>query len=70
MVSGVANIRQNVAAGQMARSVVYVAEVTSGQLVAYGAPWVQGRASAMVPFKGTLIPLDRWQYRTTAIRNP
>ena len=70
IVSGVANIRQNVAAGQMARSVVYVAEVTTGQIVAYGVPWVPGRASSMVPFNGTIIPLDRWQFRTTAIRNP
>jgi hypothetical protein len=70
IVSGVAAIRQNVAVGQMARSVVYVAEVSTGQLVAYGVPWVPGRASSMVPYKGTIIPLDRWQFRTTAIRNP
>lgn len=70
IVSGVANIRQNVSAGQMARSVLYVAEVTTGQVVVYGMPWVPGRASSMVPFKGGLIPLDRWQYRTTPIRNP
>jgi hypothetical protein len=70
IVSGVANIRQNVAAGQMARSVIYVAEATSGQIVAYGVPWVPGRAAAMVPFRGTVVPLDRWQYRTTAVRNP
>ncbi|MGD9720757.1 MAG: hypothetical protein AB7O59_13790 [Pirellulales bacterium] len=70
IVSGITNIRQNVAAGQMARSVVYVAEISSGQLVAYGIPWVPGRASSLVPFKGTMIPLDRWQFRTTAIRNP
>ncbi len=70
IVSGVANIRQNVAAGQMARSVLYVAEVTSGQIVCYGMPWVPGRASAMVPYKGTLIPLDRWKYRTAEVRNP
>lgn len=70
IVSGVANIRQNVAAGQMARSVIYVAEISSGQVMAYGIPWVPGRAASMVPFRGTLIPLDRWQFRTTAIRNP
>jgi hypothetical protein len=70
IVSGVAAIRQNVAAGQMARSVVYVAEISTGQIVAYGVPWVPGRASSLVPFKGTLIPLDKWQFREVAIRNP
>jgi hypothetical protein len=70
IVSGIANIRQNVAAGQMARSVVYVAEITSGQMVAYGVPWVPGRSASLVPFRGTLIPLDRWEFRSTAIRNP
>mgnify|MGYP006908209070 FL=1 len=70
IVSGIASIRQNVAAGQMARSVIYVAEVSTGQLVAYGIPWVPGRAASLVPFKGTLVPLDRWQFRTTAIREP
>jgi hypothetical protein len=70
IVSGVTNIRQLVTAGQLARSVIYVAETTSGQLVAYGIPWLPGRAAAAIPFRGSLVPLDRWQYRTTAIRNP
>jgi hypothetical protein len=70
MVSGFANIRQNIAAGQLASSVIYVAEVTSGQVVAYGVPWTSGRASGGAPVKAQLIPLDRWQFRTTAIRNP
>ncbi len=70
IVSGFANIRQNVAAGQLASSVVYVAEVTTGQMVAYGIPWQSGRASGVVPVKAALVPLDRWQFRTTPIRNP
>jgi hypothetical protein len=70
IVSGGANIRQNVAAGTLAHSVLYVADVTTGQLVVYGIPWIQGRASGAMPIKRTLVPLDRWQFRTTAIRNP
>ncbi len=70
IVSGEINIRQVVTGGQLARSVVYVAETTTGQIVAYGVPWLPGRASSPIPFKGSLIPLDRWQFRTTAIRNP
>lgn len=69
IVSGVADIRQVITAGQLARAVIYVAEAASGQIVAYGVPWLPGRASAVVPYKGTLIPLDRWQYRTTAVRD-
>ena len=38
-------------------------------LVLLASVGVAGRASAVVPYKGTLIPLDRWQYRTTAIRD-
>jgi hypothetical protein len=70
IVSGMANIRQNLAAGNLAHSVLYVADVTSGQLVVYGIPWIQGRASGTVPIKTTLIPLDRWQFRSTPIRDP
>ena len=47
IVSGVANIRQVVTAGQLARAVVYVAEAASGQVVAYGVPWLPGRAAAV-----------------------
>jgi len=68
MVTGVTNMRQLVTAGQLARSVVYVAEATTGQMVAYGVPWLPGRAVAALPYKGTLVPLDRWQFRTTAVR--
>jgi hypothetical protein len=70
MVTGITNIRQVVAAGQLGNAVIYVAEVASGQMVAYGVPWVPNRASSPIPFKGPLVPLDRWTYRTTAIRNP
>ncbi len=70
IVSGEINIRQVVTAGPLARSVVYVAETTRGQMVAYGIPWLPGRGSSANPFKGSLVPLDRWQFRTTAIRNP
>jgi hypothetical protein len=69
IVSGMANIRQNFQAGPLARSVLYVAEVSSGQLVVYGIPWIAGRAQAAMPVKTTLILLDRWQYRTTPVRN-
>jgi hypothetical protein len=69
IVSGMADIRQVVTSGQLAKSVIYVAEDASGQVVAYGVPWLPGRGAAVTPYKGTLIPLDRWQYRTAAARD-
>lgn len=69
MVTGMTNIRQVVAAGQLGRTVLYVAEANSGQVMAYGVPWVTGRHSSPIPLRQTLIPLDRWQFRTTAIRD-
>jgi hypothetical protein len=69
IVTGMTNIRQVVAAGQLGRTVIYVAEATSGQVMAYGVPWVTGRHSSPVPLRETFIPLDRWQFRTTAIRD-
>lgn len=70
IVTGVANIRQNVSAGPLAQSVLYVAETTSGQVAVYGVPWVAGRANNAVPAVYPLVLLDKWQYRTVPIRNP
>jgi hypothetical protein len=69
IVTGVTNIRQVVAAGQLARTVVYVAEASSGQVIAYGVPWVTGRHSSPILLREPLVPLDKWQFRTTAIRD-
>ena len=69
IVGGMANIRQNIQAGPLAHSVLYVAEVNSGQMVVYGIPWIAGRAQGAMPVKTTLVVLDRWQFRTTPIRN-
>ena len=33
-------------------------------------PGCPAARQSCVPFKGSVIPLDRWQFRTTAIRNP
>jgi hypothetical protein len=68
IVTGMTNIRQVVAAGQLGRTVLYVAEANSGQVMAYGVPWITGRHSSPVPMREPLIPLDRWQFRTTPIR--
>ncbi|HEX5444521.1 MAG TPA: hypothetical protein VFW87_11850 [Pirellulales bacterium] len=69
IVTGITNFRQVVAAGQLARSVIYIAEGSSGQVMAYGVPWVNGRHSSPVQLREAFIPLARWQFRTTAIRD-
>jgi hypothetical protein len=68
IVTGVTSIRQVVAVGQLGRTVIYVADATSGQIMAYGVPWVTGRHSSPVPLRESFIPLDRWQFRTAAVR--
>ncbi|HEY1784130.1 MAG TPA: hypothetical protein VGG30_01230 [Pirellulales bacterium] len=68
MVTGLADMRSG-GQGQFGNSVVYVAEFTSGQIIAYGLPWTMARAQALEPFKGQFIPLDGMKFRAAAIRN-
>jgi hypothetical protein len=67
MVTGAADLRRGLA-GQIGSSVLYVAEVTSGQVAAYGMPWTSGRANMAAPFKGPFILLDGFKFRTANIR--
>jgi hypothetical protein len=62
MVTGLASMRRG-GLGQLGSSVVYVTEISSGQIMAYGLPWTAGRELAQVPFKGQLIPLDSLHFR-------
>ena len=68
MVTGMADMRKG-GQGQLGSSIVYVAEFTSGQIMAYGLPWTGARAQALEPFKGEFIPLDGIKFRAAAIRN-
>jgi hypothetical protein len=68
MVTGVAEMRQGYRGGKLARSVIYVAEATSGKVVAYGAPWDQTKASSPQGFMAPLIPLDAFTARDAAVR--
>jgi hypothetical protein len=69
MVTGMANLRRGL--GNQARpglSVVYVAELTSGKIAAYGVPWTPQFHNAGVPVQGTLVPLDIAQFRNALVR--
>jgi len=68
VVTGVADLRRGVPS--LGQSVVYVAEASSGQVNAYGLPWVTGRPAMAMSGKNMLVPLDRVKFRTAAIRNP
>ena len=70
MVSGRANLRRGAGAQPMpGRAVVYVAEINSGIVAAYGIPWSASRASATSPLKSEIVLLDRTKFRTRAIRD-
>jgi hypothetical protein len=68
MVTGNAGLRRTGGQLQPGNSVVYVAETSTGRVVAYAVPWTRGLANSVVPFKGTLYRLDVLQFRTAAVR--
>ena len=67
MVSGFADMRR-AAAVPIGQGVIYIAEMTTGQLACYGLPWTPGRQSQAGNITTTFIPLDKFKFRTTAIR--
>ncbi len=67
MVSGNADMRRQLAV-PVGEGVIYIAEMTSGQLAAYGLPWTPGRGAQVSVVTTTFLPLDKFKFRTTAIR--
>jgi hypothetical protein len=53
---------------RMGRCVLYIAELNSGYVVAYGAPWDATRYASMQVTTVPLVPLDRFKYREAIIR--
>ena len=69
MVTGLANVRRGSSSLRPSSAVVYVAEITTGQVAAYAIPWnVQAHASGQT-FKGELIPMASTRFRTAAVRS-
>lgn len=68
LVSGGANFRRAPGSQQLGSSVLYVAELTSGKVAAYGIPWNSAarNASGQAP----LMPLAVYQFRDVQVRNP
>ena len=60
LVAGSAELRPNPRLGrrQMAPSVIYVTDCTTGATAAYGIPWSPQQANAATPMMSELVPLD------------
>ena len=68
MTTGFADLRKS-GNNLIGSSVVYVAEFTSGKIVAYGLPWQPSQSQKFDPLKAEFIPLDGFKFRDAAIRN-
>jgi hypothetical protein len=53
---------------RMSRCALYIAELNSGYVVAYGAPWDATRYASMQTTSVPLVPLDRFKFRDAIIR--
>jgi hypothetical protein len=70
MVTGSADMPRGTSAFQFARSVVYVADATTGAVAAYTIPWNSSDQAAGRPQYGQFQPLDVAQFRTAFVREP
>ncbi len=69
MVTGRQRFRRGPGALQLGDTVLYVAELSTGRMVAYGLRWNRAyRTSARGP-QDILIPLDKRQFRQVQIRD-
>ena len=68
IVTGMVDMPRGRAAFQFGKSVIYVAEVTSGQVAAYAIPWNSSMQAAGKLQTGEFVPLDKKGFRTAFIR--
>jgi hypothetical protein len=69
MVTGEADIPRGAAQFQLERSIVYVADATTGQVAAYTIPWNSAVHAAGRTQYGEFQPLDVRQFRTAFVRD-
>lgn len=70
LVTGNTIFRPNAGALQPGNSVVYVAEVTSGKLVAYNVPWSPNFANIGNPMRKAMSKLDVLPFRASPLVGP
>lgn len=71
MVTGVSDFRQAPGSARVAQTAVYVAELTSGRMVAYTIPWLPERQANVTAPQGpfNFIRLDVLQFRNVVVRD-
>jgi hypothetical protein len=68
LVSGGMNFRSRAGGNTWASSAIYVAELTSGKVAAYGIPWNRTFRNNISPVAAQLTLLDQYQFRVVEIR--
>ena len=69
MVTGLAALPRGRGPAQLGRSLVYIAEVTSGQVFAYALPYSGSMNAAGKPQIGSFILVDGGEFRTAFVRD-
>jgi hypothetical protein len=69
VVTGYADMPRGRANFQYAKSIVYVAEASTGHVAAYTIPWNSAFQAAGKPQQGEFVPLDSAQFRTAFVRD-
>jgi hypothetical protein len=69
IVTGYADMPRGRANFQFAKSIVYVAEASTGVIAAYTIPWNSAMQAAGKPQTGEFVPLDVRPFRTTFVRD-
>ncbi len=67
MVTGECDTPQNYRGGKLGRSVIYVAELNTGSVAAYGVPFNPSKLAAGQMSADMLVPLDSFKFRAKAI---
>lgn len=69
MVTGTMDFKRTPGSAQLGTCVVYVMEVNSGTMVAYGVPWSKARNNVAAPAEVPLMLLDGYKFRNVAVRS-
>jgi hypothetical protein len=69
MVTGLAELPRGSGPTQLAASLVYVAEATSGQVCAYVVPFNTSLNAAGKPQQDEILLVEKGTFRTTAVRD-
>ncbi|MGC4007037.1 MAG: hypothetical protein QM811_29500 [Pirellulales bacterium] len=70
LISGSSDLNTNVTTNKrMSTGIVYVVEVVSGMVCAYGAPYPTNRVSVQLPVKETMVLIDKAKFRGAGVRD-